>query len=167
MNRVASSKFAAYGLSRVSVVTSSVFDSSFPDQSFDLILSVNALYAMTPQGEVLRMVRKWLKPGGKFLVIDFGRRTKVFDWGRYILGNMLKEKGIFESVRFLWNGLENLKQNRRGSKGQSEGIYWLHSTEEFGQALSEAGFLVEDLRTCYRGYCDLAVCIAKPEGVNC
>jgi ubiquinone/menaquinone biosynthesis C-methylase UbiE len=158
MNSVASAKFERLGLSNVEMVQGSVFDVSFAPTSFDLILCVNALYSMNPQSEVLARVRQWLKPGGFFLVIDFGRRTKVLDWGRFILGNMIKTKGVLASVKFVWQGIETLKQNQRGSRSQAEGIYWLHSTEEFGAALTEAGFVVEDLRTCYRGYCDLALC---------
>jgi ubiquinone/menaquinone biosynthesis C-methylase UbiE len=158
MNRIASAKFVSLGVRDVSVVGRSVFDVDFANGSFDLILCINALYSMVPQDEVLDRIRRWLKPDGRFVVIDFGRRTKVFDWGRFILGNMIKEKGLVESLRFLRKGLETLKQNRRGSKGQAEGIYWLHSTEEFGRVLTGHGFIVDELRTCYRGYCDLALC---------
>jgi len=158
MNRIAGAKYAKIAAGNVTIQTDSVFEAEFPSQSFDLILCVNALYSMNPQREVLCRINRWLKPGGFFVVIDFGRRAKIFDWGRYILGNMLREKGILESVKIIRSGWESLRQNRRGSKGQLEGLYWLHSTEEFGRALSEAGFLVDELTTCYRGYCDLAVC---------
>jgi ubiquinone/menaquinone biosynthesis C-methylase UbiE len=164
MNRIARCKFADAGIESVEVITASALDIDFPDHSFDLLIMINSLYAMSPQRDVLARVHRWLKPSGTFFVIDFGRRTKVLDWARFILGNMLREKGLFECLRFLRSSLENLRQNRRGARAQLDGVYWLHSTEEFGALLSESGFYVEMIRACYRGYCDLAVCRPVPMG---
>jgi ubiquinone/menaquinone biosynthesis C-methylase UbiE len=165
MNRIAIEKYAAAGIEHVDVQCRSVLDATFQRESFDLIICVNALYAMSPQEEVLQRVRRWMKPAGTFFVIDFGRRTRILDWMGYILGHILRQKGLIECLRFLRNSAESLRQNRRGSQGQADGTYWLHSTDEFGESLVKAGFHISELRTCYRNYCDLAVCTPKLSGI--
>lgn len=158
MNAVAKSKYAASGVKNVEVHGVSALDADFETGSFDLIVCVNALYAIHPPEELLRRARLWLKPTGVLFVIDFGRRARMWDWSKYIFGSILREHGVLETVRFFVNGMETIRQNRRGSKGQAEGVYWLHSTEEFEDALVRAGYSIERVQTCYRGYCDLAVC---------
>ena len=157
MNGIAQAKYEEAGLN-VAIVEEYIQRLEFPPKSFDLILCVNALYAIQPQEAVLHKVRKWLKPGGKFFVIDFGRRARIFDWGWYMLKSVVKEHGILECSRLLANSVEVVRQNRKGSKTQQQGRYWLHSTLEFNRILTNCGFRVEDIRLCYRDYCDLAVC---------
>lgn len=158
MMEVAKAKYEAASVLDVELQCCPASEAVYPPQSFDLIICVNALYAIQPREEFLRRARSWLKPEGVFFVIDFGRRTKMWDWAKYIFGSIYREKGFLECVRFFVNGIEAIRQNRRGSQGQAEGVYWLHSTDEFRQALEQAGFRVSNLSTCYRGYCDMAVC---------
>jgi len=160
MNDVAKNKYAAAGVKNVEIHGASALDTEFQPGSFDLIICVNALYAIHPPEELLRRAKLWLKPGGVFFVIDFGRRTRMWDWSKYIFGSILREHGVMETIRFFVNGMETIRQNRRGSKGQAEGVYWLHTTDEFKEALVRAGYSIERIQTCYRGYCDLAVCRA-------
>ena len=91
-------------------------------------------------------------------MIDFGRRARVFDWAVHIGGSALRRNGLMALLRLVWNTTESYRENVRGSRGQADGVYWLHSTDEFGDALKEAGFSVDRLEPCYRGYSDLAVC---------
>ena len=158
MNRIASTKYQAAGIEDVQLVCAPAQEADFEDGAFDLIICINALYAMPSRDEVLRKIRRWAKPDGLFFIIDFGRRTVMTDWARYILGHVIREKGLVECVKFLLGSAENIRQNRRGSKGQAQGVYWLHSTDEFKQALESAGFSVQHVQSCYRGYCDLALC---------
>jgi ubiquinone/menaquinone biosynthesis C-methylase UbiE len=161
MNEIAREKYAALGIKEVKINEEYVQRLEYPDETFDLVLCVNALYAISPQEAVLRNVYRWLKPGGRFFVIDFGRRNRVIDWSWYLIRNLIKEHGVVECGKFVFNSVELIRQNARGSKIQEEGAYWLHSTQEFGRALADIGFQVEDLRPCYRDYCDLAIC-TKP-----
>jgi ubiquinone/menaquinone biosynthesis C-methylase UbiE len=158
MSEIAQGKYAAAGVKNVWIEVASVTDAAFTPGRFDLMICVNALYAMHPQHQALQKMRQWLKPSGTLFIVDFGRRTKIIDWAFHILGHVLRRKGLRECLRFIRDSQESLRQNRRGSQGQADGTYWLHSTEQFGEALEEAGFQVEQLRTCYRDYCDLAVC---------
>lgn len=162
MNEIAAAKYASAGISGVDIKCAKASEAIYPDESFDLIISVNALYAMKPQMEVLRRIRRWLKPTGTFFVIDYGRQVNVLDWSLYILKHAFQTRGFGYALKLLKNNVENIRQNRRGAQGQAEGLYWLHSTEEFGQVLEQAGFSVLTLRECYRGYSDLAVCKRNP-----
>lgn len=154
----AMNKYADQGISHVSFVHEEIHNVAFPDQSFDLIICVNALYAFTPQQEVLTEIRKWLKPEGKLFLIDFGRKQRTLDWAIYMLRESIKSRRVGEYARAFLEGREVIRQSQRSTKGQESGRYWLHSTEEFGRCLSEAGFTVEELRPCYRDYADMAVC---------
>lgn len=158
MNEAALRKYRQVDIQHVQLVTEYVQDCDFPDESFDLIMCVNALYAISPQDEVLKKVKRWLKPNGRFFVIDFGRKQKTLDWTIYLFRESMKNRRAGEYVKALINSREVLKQNRRSTKGQETGRYWLHTTSEFGEALSSCGFEIDSLYSCYRGYADLAIC---------
>jgi ubiquinone/menaquinone biosynthesis C-methylase UbiE len=158
MNAMAKSKYDAAGFDNVEIVTKPALEAGFGDGEFDLVICINALYAMPRREDTLKRILRWLKPGGYFFIIDFGRPTDMLDWSKYIFGHIIRTHGVLEFLRFLVNGRETIRQNRRGAQGQAEGHYWLHSTEEFGRALGRVGFEVEHVEECYRGYCDLALC---------
>jgi ubiquinone/menaquinone biosynthesis C-methylase UbiE len=160
MNEVAAAKYASAGVSSVEIRCCTVTEAAYRPQSFDMVMCINSLYAMQHREEVLRRIRSWLKPGGIFFVIDFGRHTKMLDWAKYILGHVIRQEGLVGCAKFLMSSVESIRQNRRGSQGQADGTYWLHSPEEFSSTLRQAGFEVAQLETCYRGYCDLAVCVS-------
>jgi ubiquinone/menaquinone biosynthesis C-methylase UbiE len=157
MSAIARRKYDRCGI-RVTMVQDFMQRASFASGSFDLIVCVNALYAAAPQELVLRRVKRWLKPDGLFFVIDYGRQARIFDWGWYILKSSIRRRALGKLVTFALNSRHVISSTRRGSSYQSQGGYWLHSTQEFGDKLSEAGFIVEKLEPCYRGYADLAVC---------
>lgn len=154
----AKQKYQALGRTDINVVEDYIQRVDLPDDHFDLIICVNALYAMTPHESTLRSVARWLKPEGKFFVIDFGRKQRILDWGWYLLKNTIKARGVKSYAKFVLQSGEIVKQARNGTRFQTDGGYWLHSTQEFGKTLARSGFLVDDLFPCYRGYCDLAVC---------
>lgn len=158
MNDIAREKYRKQGIDNVTILEEHVQRVDFADESFDLVICINALYAISPQVGILKKIKRWLKPDGVFFVIDFGRRNRMIDWSWYLLSNLVKDHGVVECAKFLLSSVEIIRQNNRGSKNQDEGAYWLHTTQEFGETLSEAGLRVEDLRPCYRDYCDLAVC---------
>jgi ubiquinone/menaquinone biosynthesis C-methylase UbiE len=158
MNESALRKYQQAAIKDVEIVTEYVQNCSFQDNEFDLIMCVNALYAISPQGEILKRARRWLKPNGRIFLIDFGRKQRTLDWTIYLFRESMKNHQAGEYVKALINSREVLKQNRKTSKGQDTGRYWLHTTSEFGDALEACGFQVDELYACYRGYADLAVC---------
>ncbi|NIU07971.1 MAG: methyltransferase domain-containing protein, partial [Phycisphaerae bacterium] len=142
----------------VEIIQRSVQTLEFEPESFDLIICVNALYAIHPQRSVLRKVHTWLKPTGKFFVIDFGRKQRTIDWAIYLFRESMKRRRVGTYMKALLESHEIIKQNRRSTRGQMSGRYWTHSTTEFGNVLRDCGFTVDELATCYRGYADLAIC---------
>lgn len=158
MCRIARQKYESAMLSNVQIVAQDVGVLAQPKESADLVLCVNALYAMRDPRLVLERVYSWLKPNGYFVVIDIGRRTRVLDWAAFILGEVYRRRGMVAVLRLLSRGGTLILQNARGGRAQAEGRYWLHSSAEFEETLRSVGFTVRDLRTCYREYADFALC---------
>lgn len=154
----AEQKYREHGLSNVTFVQKSVDDLAFAEASFDVIVCVNALYAFPNRTQVLADMKRWLKPTGRLFIIDFGRKQKSVDWAIYMFREAIKARRFREAVRTFVESREVLRQNRRSTRGQKSGRYWLHSTEEFGHYLTQAGFTVEELASCYRDYADMAIC---------
>jgi ubiquinone/menaquinone biosynthesis C-methylase UbiE len=161
MIETAKAKHERARITSVSYVHGRAQDVDFPAHSFDLIVCVNALYAISPQRDLLKKMRSWLKPNGRLFVIDFGRRQKTLDWTIYVFMESVKSFRFLRYLRALVSAREVLKQNRQTTKGQESGRYWLHSTREFQSSLMECGFNVQEAFPCYRGYCDCAVCTVE------
>ncbi len=158
MTELATQKYEQNKVLNVNVHKSDVHAANFEEESFDVVVCVNALYAFTSQESILKRIRSWLKPNGKLFLIDFGRKQKTLDWTLYIFKESMKSQKVGRFARALIEGRELLKQNRRTTMGQESGRYWLHTTQEFGQTLENSGFKVEELSRCYRNYSDLAIC---------
>jgi len=157
MNELAQRKYDLHGIP-VEVRNQYVQDVTFGESSFDVIICINALYAISPQTEVLQKVHSWLKPDGRFFVIDFGRKQNILDWTFYVFRESMKRHRLARYIKVLKDNRELIKQNRQTTKGQDTGRYWLHSTAEFRDTLKSCGFVVDEVFPCYRGYSDLAVC---------
>lgn len=158
MNERALAKYREHGITRFEILTQYAQDAEISDDSFDIVLCINALYAISPQEEVLCKIHNWLRPDGRFFTIDFGRKQKNLDWVIYMFRESMKKHTVGKYVKALMDNKEIAKQNKQVSKAQQSGRYWLHTTEEFEGKLSECGFVVDEVFPCYRGYSDLAVC---------
>ncbi len=156
MNEAARRKYEAAGLN-FSIHETFVQTCQLPTDYFDLVVMVNSLNTCPPQFQVLQNIFQWLKPGGHFFVIDFGREQDTWDWTRYLSKTVYESQGFLGLVRELWMNREAIRQNRRARHDQEEGNMWLHSTEEFGTLIDRAGFYTKHIQPCYRGYCDLVV----------
>jgi len=162
MNEKAKEKYAKLKLENVSIVERSAEESVFKLESFDLILTTNAIYAIPGYHSLLENIKNWLTHDGTFIAVDFGRPQNTTDWMLYIARNLIKEKGIGTTIKLFRENWEAARQNRRTSEAQGEGNYWVHNNTEFRQVLEKIGFNVEKNSECYRGYSDLAVC-SKPQ----
>ncbi|MGE0624474.1 MAG: class I SAM-dependent methyltransferase [Pseudomonadales bacterium] len=158
MNELARRKYDQHQLTSVQIRNQYVQDVDFEESSFDVIICINALYAISPQTEVLKNIHTWLKPDGRFFVIDFGRKQNILDWTFYVLRESMKRHRLRRYIKVLKDNRELIKQNRQTTKGQDSGRYWLHTTAEFRDTLKSCGFVVDEVFPCYRGYSDLAVC---------
>lgn len=157
MNVRARSKYDALSL-EVDVIQGTLTAAEIPNYSQDLIICVNALYAMPSPQAMLRRIRRLLKPDGKFFIIDFGREMNLSRWSAYLFGILLRRRGFFGAIAWFWRYRGVLKQNLIGARAQRQGNYWLHSSEQFAHALEINGWYIEELTKCYLGDCDLAVC---------
>lgn len=154
----ASEKYRAKGLLNVELVQASFLEWENKSRPFDAIVSTNALYAIQPHEAALKLMHTLLQPTGKLVLVDFGRRQNTNDWLFYVVRNCIKNYGWKRTYRLLVDNWEAARQNRRTTAAQKLGHYWVHSTEEFVAALSEARFEVAHVSSCYRGYSDIAVC---------
>ena len=126
----------------------------------DLVVCVHALYAMPAQEQRLKDMRRLLRPGGWFFLIDLGRYMNVADWRSYLFSSLRKEQGIAGALRVFWQGKEIAKQNKAIFEAQKKGVYWTHSEAELVSSVTDAGFEVVSQKPVYRGYSDLVVCRA-------
>lgn len=157
MNAQALNKYTALGID-IDIVQGALADLDMPNYSQDLIICVNALYAMSQPQAVLRRIRRLLKPNGRFFVIDFGREMRVVKWSYHLYVALLQQQGARGAAKWFWRNREVLRQNRIGMRAQQQGNYWLHSPRQFAYALESNGWYIEEITTCYLGDCDLAVC---------
>ena len=157
MNSFARHKYEQVGLKNFSIIEDQIQRAKFDANSFDLIVCVNSLNTAPPQLQVLRMMRTWLKDGGHLFLIDFGREQKVVDWTWYIVKHLYQTHGVGQVLRSFWENREAIRQNRRARLDQKDGLMWTHSTSELGSIVTEAGFSVEKLQSCYRDYSDLVI----------
>jgi ubiquinone/menaquinone biosynthesis C-methylase UbiE len=162
MNRTASRKYRELGADNVRFANSKVADVQLAPSSLDLIVCVNALYTFGDTAHVLERFHTWLKPRGRLFLIDLGRPMDVVDWSRYIVGTSVRRIGVSATVKAFVKGRKAIGQNRLIRREQDAGRYWLHSQDEFGAALVNAGFEVATSERCYRDVCDLAIC-RKPD----
>ncbi len=97
----------------------------FPDASFDLVVSTLIFHHLgTPvKRAALGEIRRVLRPGGRFLLADFGRPQSVLQWALLSAGR-------------LFDGIENTRANLRG---------------QLPLMLVEAGFQVAEVAPRYRG----------------
>ena len=86
MNAIARQKYETAGLSNIEILEESIQRVDFLPESIDLVICVNALYAVHPQEAVALKIKKWLKPEATLFIIDFGRKQSAIDWGLHFLG---------------------------------------------------------------------------------
>ena len=157
MNSIASQKYRAQDLNNINVVCEHIQRIEFEEGTVDLVVCVNVLYAVYPQVAVLNKIRRWLKPNGTLFIIDFGRKQSALDWGLHFLMNAIRGQNVRKYFKFLLFGQQITRQALKGRKAQEKGEYWMHSTRDFGDALSSAGFSLDHLDSCHRGYADIAI----------
>lgn len=161
MTMFAQKKYDKSHIKDIEVFNESAHAVELEKQSFDVIISINALYTMDSPTDILHKAKDWLKPKGKLFVIDWGRENQILDWAWYMARNAVRIYGIKRAIAMFYEGYEVVKQNKHLKKEHQKGIAWVHSIREFENTLEQAGFQVESSQVCYRGYSDLAVCTVK------
>ena len=142
----------------VEILNQSAHETSLQEETLDLVTSVNVIYALPDPKQALSDIYKWLKQGGYFFAIDFGRRQNSLDWAQYFFRELFRREGLVGAAKSIPAAINLFKRQNEGAAAQDAGNYWLHSTEEFKEALEHVGFQVLESTACYRGYSDLAIC---------
>jgi ubiquinone/menaquinone biosynthesis C-methylase UbiE len=158
MNNLAKAKYRKANL-RATFVEENARVANFQADSFDMVVSVNALYAIPEPEIVLQSCFTWLKPGGYLYLVNLGRIQNTLEWTLYLVRNNVATLGWLRTLSILMNEGRTLSAaNRRITRAQEKGTYWSHSTSELGTTLRRLGYVVTHLDTCYRGYSDIAIC---------
>jgi ubiquinone/menaquinone biosynthesis C-methylase UbiE len=163
MNRIARGKYSERKLD-VQIVESYMQTVQIPPQSKDLVVCVNALNNAPPVRPVLSRIYSWLKDGGYFFLIDFGREINVTDWTWYLLKHVFAEYNLRQALSIIRRQAKVISINRGGQDDQHQGTLWTHSSEELGKILIETGFKSIKSELCYRDYADLFV-VQKPRSI--
>ena len=156
MNGVAQEKYVSAGYD-VNIVESYMQTVDIEPESKDLIICVNALNNAPPVRPMLGNIYSWLKPGGYFFLIDFGREIDVVDWTWFLVKHLLKTHGLTETINVIRRQAKVISINQKGKGDQKRGTLWTHSTEELIDILENTGFEIQTRKLCYRDYADLVV----------
>ena len=130
-------------------------------ESLSGCISIHALYTFPDPQETLTKLRSWMKPGSPFLFVDPGRVVNVLSWQWAIGSRMISKHGLRKTLQIMKEGKEVSRQNKLISRMQAQGKYWLHSHEEFVEAVRSAGFRIDGAKTTFRGISDMVWGIAE------
>lgn len=133
------------------------------DRTYSLVVAVHTIYCSSTPHPLLSKIFSSLRPGGAALLIDLGRRMDVSDWRSYIFRDLVSREGLLKAVHTLWRGRMVASSNHAIREQQDAGRYWVHSSDEFVQALQMAGFEVREHGLCYRDYSDWALAIRSTD----
>ena len=103
------------------------------------------------------MLFRWMAPGAEAVLVDAGRQVNVLSWQIAIGWHLFKTQGIKRSLEIMRSGKEVSRQNAYIREQQDKGVYWVHSHDEFVQAVRKAGFDVLDAEVTFRGVSDFVV----------
>ena len=154
----AKEKALASGLRNIEFVCGNVCSPRWEKDTVQLLLSVHCLYACGGHTQVMERAYSALAPGGAAYLVDLGRCLDVGDWSKYLFKHLCSTRGVCYAAGTFMRGIPVARANRDISRLQRQGAYWTHTTDQFRQALGAAGFTVNKLDTCYRGYSDRAIC---------
>jgi SAM-dependent methyltransferase len=157
MNRKATQKMKLKDLGNLLIECESSVAASFAPNSLAAVLCVHSLYTFPEPLVRLSNILQWLRPDGHIIVCDLGRQLNLWDWATYLFRANASRKGVVATVELFWKGRLVARANRDIVRQQCNGTYWTHSTDQLREAISNAGFIVEESFCCYRGYSDFIV----------
>ena len=162
MNEQAKHKYAERGVT-VRIIESLIQTAPLHKNSFDLVVSVNALNTAPPQGSTIRAIHNWLRPSGSLFLVDFGRVINTAAWTRYLVARNIRKNGVMYTAKWFARVLESVTQNRKAKRDQKNGAMWLHSTDELASIVRDSGFTVLHSESCYRGDSDIVIAQCEKE----
>lgn len=159
MNEIARSKFQQADCQNVRIIPKSVDEVDWEANSIDGLICIHALYTFADPAAVLFRFYEWLKPGGKILLVDPGRKVKVWDWQWAIARHLISQYGLLTTWKLFRRGKEVSRQNKRLSRMQARGELWLHTHEEFCEMVQSTGFQIVEAKTVFRDISDWVLAV--------
>lgn len=121
MLKEAARKFQRCGLhDRVEFVECAAEHMPFPDATFDVVLIGYGVRNFSNLEQSLRECQRVLKPGGRVVILEFGKpRSRWFSWCYHlylrsvvpVLGGIVS--GSFRSYRYLYKSIESFTKSNR------------------------------------------------------
>ena len=161
MNNAAYQKAVAGHMTNLHIVTQNIMELHLTSNSIASIVTVHALYTLPNPIKVIHRMYEWLKPGGVIFACDLGRVLNVRSWATYLFRESLKHRNVIRTLALFLRGRVVAQQNRRIVHSQLNGEYWTHDHSTYRTIFQQAGFLISEAITCYRGDSDLVIA-SKP-----
>lgn len=130
----------------------------YPENSFDSIVSVHALYTLKSPKHALSEYWRVLKPSGHFILAEPQHPVKIIPIFKeiYADGGVRNVAELFMSQ--FWVGACNLVINRKLNNGSFQ--YW--NEEQFRSLLKESSFRIDTIAPAYMANSDLLTVAVKP-----
>lgn len=157
-------KQTVYSLDNLRFFQQSIDETEFGQNSLSGIAAIHSLYTFPSPKQVLKKFYAWMEPGGYGIFVDPGRKVNVLSWQWAIGTHLIKNYGLRKTLEIMRSGKEVSRQNRKIQRMQARGEFWLHSHQEFCQAVQEAGFCIAHSDTTFRGISDLIIA-RKPRDI--
>jgi predicted methyltransferase len=110
-------------LSNVKFVVGSERDAKLPATAFDLILTLDVYHHFDYPEMMLASIKKALKPGGRFAIIDFYKRPEAMPNGNAVQHIRLDQDDVIKEVEA--NGFQLVKKQEHLPKSQYIAIFRL------------------------------------------
>jgi SAM-dependent methyltransferase len=151
-------KEAGFPSSRLQIIHDDIrnYQVHFQQESVDAAIMIHALYtipyrceATALKAQFLTATYQMLKPNGLFLIADIGREIKVPEWVLAIGWNLVRRRGLKESLKFLPATNLARKEIRNIQHKQRTGEYQQMSQSELEQLVAASGLHIDEATDRY------------------
>lgn len=152
---LAKEKSKAMGITNIRFVQKRAEDFS-PQKKFDFLICVHSLFSIPrPQETLQLLVTKGLNEGAPVFLCDIGRKLNLDKWHEFMVSQLLHQFGVAKTQQIFRDSLAVHQRQKEIHRLQQEGVYWLHSHQEFQQAVKKMGLEIREAKIVYLGDSDL------------
>jgi ubiquinone/menaquinone biosynthesis C-methylase UbiE len=131
----------------------------YPDNYFDMIISIHTLYTIRNTAPVLKEYYRILRPTGRFILSETQRPVAIMP----TLREAMQRSGLGEVINVFYHlfilGIFNIIIAER----QASGFYHYWNESELKEKLLGAGFKIISVKATYTNNLDLLVISTKPK----
>lgn len=154
---LAREKSKALGIHNIRFVQKRAEDFS-PQKKFDFLICVHSLFSIPqPQDTLKRLVSEGLTEGAPVFLCDIGRKLNLDKWHEFMVSQLLHQFGVANTQQIFRDSRAVHQRQKEILKLQGEGVYWLHSHQEFQQAVKKMGLEIQEAKVVYLGDSDLVL----------